>query len=158
MQLNKALFSSKKSDWETPQYLFDALNKEFNFGLDACATKENAKCPIYFSLEDKLDGLELSWHSMTGTAWLNPPYGKDIAKWVKKAWEESTKMIVVCLLPARTDTRWWHSYVWDRFTNRANPSVKEIRFLKGRLKFGNSKNSAPFPSAVVIFDRRHLNK
>jgi phage N-6-adenine-methyltransferase len=180
MAINKALFSSKSSGWETPQRLFDKLNQEFNFGLDAASNKENAKCPIYFSLDDKMDGLKLHWHSMTGTVWLNPPYGnpefpckkkcskKTCAKrgyhndayvpgiidWVRKAWGESKKQIVVCLLPVRSDTAWWDIF-WDRENDKAKEGCK-IRFIRGRLLFSNAKNSAPFPSAVVIFDRRHL--
>ena len=156
MTLNNALYGSKNSEWETPQELFDELNKEFDFGLDACANKANAKCPIYLSLEDKMNALELSWYSMTGVVWLNPPYGSQISNWIRKAYQESRNNKIVCLLPARTDTRWWHTYIWDRYTHRPNAAVKEIRFLKGRLKFGNAKNSAPFPSAIVIFDRRNV--
>lgn len=131
-------FSSKSNDWSTPQDFFDSLNNEFQFTLDPCATKENAKCSKYYTLEQ--DGLKQDW---TGErVFMNPPYGREIGKWVQKAKE--SKAMTVCLIPARTDTRWWHDYVID--------SGAEVRFIKGRLKFGGSKNSAPFPSALVIFN------
>lgn len=129
-------FSSKTIYWETPIEFFKELDKEFNFKVDVCATKENAKCPIFFSEED--DGLSKEW---TGVCWMNPPYGREIKKWVKKA-SESKKATVVCLLPARTDTKWFHDYILGK---------AEIRFIKGRLKFGGSPNSAPFPNMIVIF-------
>lgn len=131
------LKSSRSDEWETPQAFFDELNQEFHFTLDVCATAENRKCLCYIPPE--LDSLSRSWH---GRCWLNPPYGRQIAKWVQKAYEESQKgRTVVCLLPARTDTRWFHEYC----------TKGEIRFIKGRLKFGGCTNSAPFPSMVVIF-------
>ena len=133
------LWSSKTEEWSTPQNIFDVLDKEFHFTLDPCATHENHKCDIYYTKED--NGLVQSWvgHSV----FMNPPYGNEISKWVKKAWLSSQKKdtSVVCLLPARTDTRWFHSYC----------AHGEIWFVKGRLRFGGSKNSAPFPSMVVIF-------
>lgn len=131
-------FSSKTDLWSTPQDFYSALDKEFGFNLDPCATKENAKCAEFYTLND--DGLAKDW---AGIVFMNPPYGREIGKWVKKAAYEVERgfaSIVVCLLPARTDTKWWHDYVIGN----------EIRFVKGRLKFGNSKNSAPFPSAVVV--------
>lgn len=130
-------FSSNRDDWETPQFIFDGLNAEFGFELDVCATAENAKCSRFYSEEQ--NGLEQTW---SGTCWMNPPYGRSISAWMEKAYESSRcGATVVCLVPARTDTTWWH-----KFSLRG-----EIRFLKGRLKFGDSVNSAPFPSAVVIF-------
>ena len=140
--LNRGMFSSNTDVWETPQALFDRLNQEFHFNLDVCAIKENAKCARFFSPED--DGLAQEWF---GTCWMNPPYGKEIGKWVKKAYEFAVDRgggTVVCLLPARTDTKWWHDYCMN---------ATEIRFVRGRLKFGNSKNSAPFPSAIVVFNK-----
>ena len=140
------MFSSKDQTWETPQNLFDKLDKEFNFTLDVCATDETAKCNNYFT--PKENGLIQEWR---GNCWMNPPYGREIGIWIKKAWEESKKEAkVVCLIPARTDTKYWHEYI---FTYAA-----EIRFIKGRIKFGNSKNSAPFPSALVIFDKEVINQ
>lgn len=134
--MNDGMFTSSTDLWETPQSLFDELDKEFHFTLDVCATKENAKCERYFTKED--DGLAQEW---CGICWMNPPYGRQIGKWIKKAYESGAR--VVCLIPARTDTAWWHDYVMKG----------EYRFIRGRLRFGNSKNSAPFPSAIVIFER-----
>lgn len=137
MATNSVHFSSATDLWATPQSFFDTYNQKYNFSLDACASPENAKCPKYFTKED--DGLSQEWH---GTVWMNPPYGREIIKWMKKAYESSLKgTTVVCLVPSRTDTKWWHEYAMKG----------EIEFIKGRLKFGNSLNSAPFPSAVVVF-------
>ena len=134
-------FMSETVEWETPQALFDELNKEFNFDLDVCATDENHKCSVWLTKES--DGLKSDWKGYR--CWMNPPYGREIGKWVRKANDEVTEgCIVVCLLPARTDTKWFHDYIYEN-------SKAEIRFLKGRLKFGDSKNSAPFPSMIVIF-------
>lgn len=114
--------------------------------LDVCATPENAKCDAFITKE--MDGLKQYW---LGTCWMNPPYGRQIGKWVEKAYVESLcGNTVVCLLPARTDTRWFHSYIWDAEANKPREGV-ELRFIKGRLKFGGSKNSAPFPSLIAIF-------
>jgi len=138
--IGQALFSSNKDDWETPQWLFDQLNTEFQFTLDVCATPSNAKCQRYFSPEQ--DGLFQSWAGET--CWCNPPYGREVWKWVRKARHESSYYgaTVVVLLPARTDVRWFHDYVYGK---------AEIRFLRGRLKFGGAKNSAPFPSMIAVF-------
>lgn len=127
-------FSSKTPEWSTPQSVFDELDREFNFTLDPCATKENAKCAKFYTLED--DGLSRDWSGEV--VFMNPPYGREIGKWVKKLSETGG----VALLPARTDTRYFHDYIYKK---------AEIRFIKGRLKFGGSKNSAPFPSMIVIF-------
>ena len=141
--MNNVHFSSKTDLWSTPQDFYDKLNNEFNFVLDVCATKDNAKCDWFFTEQD--DGLKQDW---IGSVWMNPPYGKEIGKWVKKASESvSQNTTIVALLPARTDTRWWHDYCINQ----------ETRFIKGRLKFGNQKNSAPFPSAVVIFRYKTKN-
>lgn len=131
-------FSSATDMWETPQALFDALNDQYKFKTDVCAIAANAKCEKYYSPE--IDGLKQEW---MGVCWMNPPYGRGIGAWIKKACESSFNgAIVVCLLPARTDTRWFHDYC-----------VKgRIEFIKGRLKFGNHKNSAPFPSMIVVFN------
>lgn len=139
-KMNKGMYSSETDMWATPQSFFDTLNAEFNFTLDPCATKENAKCKKFFTEED--DGLSKSWNGES--VFMNPPYGKEISKWVKKASEIAGGGQVVCLLPARTDTRYFHQYIYKKRN-------VEIRFIKGRLKFGDSKNSAPFPSMVVIF-------
>lgn len=141
MSMNEGLFSSKTDMWATPQDFFDKLNAEFHFDLDVCATPDNAKCAKYFTPE--VDGLKQEW---AGRCWMNPPYGRKIGEWVKKAYQTAAGGgVVVCLLPARTDTAWWHDYVIK---------AREVRFIRGRLKFGGSRNSAPFPSAVVIFDGR----
>mgnify|MGYP006388590239 FL=1 len=133
------MFSSKTDLWSTPQNLFDELNKEFSFDLDPCATPENAKCPIYFTKEE--DGLSKDWS--TYSVFCNPPYGRDIYNWVRKCYESSFICpSVVALLPARTDTRWFHEFIYHH---------AEVRFIKGRLKFGNSRNTAPFPSMIVIW-------
>jgi phage N-6-adenine-methyltransferase len=132
-------YSSATPEWSTPQDLFDVLNAEFNFTLDVCATPENAKCEKFFTPSD--DGLSLDWY---GTCWMNPPYGDEIDAWMRKAINEAMKTdgpTVVCLVPARVDTNWW----WD------TARYGQIRFLRGRLKSGGSPNSAPFPSAVVVF-------
>lgn len=135
-------FSSKTDDWATPQDFFNNLNKTFNFTLDPCASHENHKCAKYYTKDD--DGLSKSWEGET--VFMNPPYGRDVKKWMKKAYEESKHATVVCLIPARTDTAYWHDYCMKG----------EITFIRGRLKFGNSKQSAPFPSAVVIFKNKML--
>lgn len=134
------MFSSKTDLWETPQDLFDKLNNEFQFTLDVCATPENAKCDKFYTKEQ--DGLKHPWK---GTVWCNPPYGRGIGQWVRRALFASVSgATVVMLLPARTDTKWFHDYIYKR-------NNVEIRFIRGRLKFGGSKNSAPFPSMVVVF-------
>lgn len=134
-------YSSKTNEWATPQYLFDELDRDFNFTLDPCATEDNAKCDKYFTIED--DGLIQDWSN--DVVFMNPPYGRDIKHWVRKAYEESLKgSIVVCLIPSRTDTTYWHDYIFGK--------ASDIRFLKGRIKFGDSKNSAPFPSAIVVYE------
>ena len=132
------MFSSKTDLWETPKDLFDKLNNEFHFTLDVCATPENAKCEEFYTKEQ--DGLKQPWK---GTVWCNPPYGRQIGEWVRRGFFASRSgNTVVMLLPARTDTRWFHEYIYGK---------AEIRFIRGRLKFGGSKNSAPFPSMVVVF-------
>jgi len=151
--INEGLFTSNSDEWETPQGLFNELDKEFHFDLDPCATKENAKCSIYYTKEE--DGLKQDWNIVdlgirfeVKSVFMNPPYGREIGRWVEKAHKESRRSAsrtygatVVCLLPARTDTKWYHDYC-----------IKgEIRYIKGRLKFSGMKNSAPFPSMIVIF-------
>ena len=136
------LFSSKTGEWETPQDFFDKLNWRFGpFDLDPCAASSNTKCINFFS-EDQ-DGLLQNWEGYT--AFVNPPYGRGIDKWIQKGYEESRKQHtkVVMLIPARTDTKYWHQYIMK---------ADEVYFVKGRLKFGDSTNSAPFPSAVVVFE------
>lgn len=142
-----ALSSSQSILWETNQAFFDELNDTFCFTLDVCAVPENAKCKNYFS--PKEDGLRQSW---TGRCWMNPPYGKEIGKWVEKGYQESERgALVVSLLPARTDTRWFHQYIYQQ-------KGVTIQFIKGRLRFANAKNAAPFPSMLVIFNRHPYAK
>lgn len=139
--MNKELMFSSKTDlWATPQDFFNKLNEEFKFTLDPCSNHENAKCEKYFTIEE--DGLLQNWRNEV--VFCNPPYGRELKNWVKKAYEESQKdnTTVVMLIPARTDTIYFHEYIYHK---------AEIRFIKGRLKFGDATNSAPFPSMVVIF-------
>ena len=139
----EVMFSSNTDQWATPQYFYDELNSEFEFTLDPCADECNHKCERYFTKE--INGLSQSWAGER--VFCNPPYGREIGDWVKKCYEEVLKecQLVVLLVPARTDTKWFHNYIYKKAT--------EIRFIKGRLKFGDAKNSAPFPSMVVIFKR-----
>jgi phage N-6-adenine-methyltransferase len=131
-------FSSATDLWATPQDFFDEINRNYQFELDVCALPENAKCKRFFTPEN--DGLKQKW---SGVCWMNPPYGRNIGAWVKKAYDSAQSgSTVVCLLPSRTDTKWWHDYCLKG----------KITFIKGRLKFGDSKNSAPFPSVLVVFD------
>ena len=135
----KGVFLHESDEWGTPKEFYEELDKEFNFNLDPCSTEENHKCPFYFTKEN--DGLSKNWGGYR--VFCNPPYS-DIAKWVEKCyWEGHKENTLVCLLiPSRTDTKYFHDFIYNR---------AEIRFVKGRLKFGDSKNSAPFPSMLVIF-------
>ena len=139
--INKALFSSNNCEWETPLEFFEELNVEFHFNLDPCALPENAKCTDFFTPE--VDGLKQTWKGRR--VFVNPPYGKEIKKWVEKCYNESREKdtLVVLLIPARTDTAYFHDYILN--------IAKEIRFIRGRLRFGDSKFPAPFPSMVVVF-------
>lgn len=133
---SNVVFSSSSDEWTTPKELFESLNNEFIFTLDPCSTEENHLCERYYTKEQ--DGLSKKWG---GAVFCNPPYSQ-IAKWVKKAYEEALQgTTVVLLVPARTDTRWFHEYIYNKH---------EIRFIKGRLHFSGSKQAAPFPSMVVI--------
>lgn len=137
--MNRALFTSNTDEYETPQYLYDELNAEFHFTLDPCATDENHKCGKYYTKQD--NGLEKSWGGER--VFLNPPYSQ-VGKWVAKAWQEGGKdnTVVVMLIPARTDTKYFHNYIYHR---------SEIRFIKGRLRFNGINCNAPFPSMIVIY-------
>lgn len=134
----EVMFSSATDLWETPKDFFDKLNREFRFETDVCALPENAKCEKYFTPEQ--DGLKQEW---TGVCWCNPPYGRQIGKWVEKA--AKSNATVVMLVPARTDTKWFHDWILP---------FAEIRFVRGRIKFGGAKENAPFPNMVVIYRRR----
>ena len=132
------MFSSKSDIWATPNEFFKNLNSEYNFTLDPCALPENAKCKKYYTPEQ--DGLKQDWSNEI--VFCNPPYS-EIEKWVEKAHKETFNGAkTVMLIPARTDTRWFHAYIYKKY---------EIHFIKGRLKFGDQKNSAPFPSMLVVF-------
>ena len=139
--INKGLFSSNTNEWATPQAFYNELNAEFHFNLDPCSTHENAKCEKHFTLAE--NGLLCDWGGHK--VFCNPPYGREIGKWVKKAYEESLKpnTLVVMLIPARTDASYFHNYIYHK---------AEIRFVRGRLHFNESKQGAPFPSMVVIFN------
>ena len=139
----EVLFSKKSDEWSTPQWLFDDLNKTHGFTLDPASSRDNTKCAKHYTMED--DGLSKDWSGEI--VFINPPYSKCF-DWVKKAHSEAKKedTKVVMLLPARTDTRWFHQFCLDEDV------VSEICFIKGRLKFGEQTNSAPFPSMIVVFD------
>lgn len=135
---NRACFKSVRQDWATPRSLFEELRREFPFNLDVAASWENTKCGFFF--DEKGDGLSQPW--APSVCWMNPPYGPKLKLWMKKAWDESQKgATVVCLVPARTDTIWFHDYALRG----------EVRFLKGRLRFGDGKGRATFPSCLVVF-------
>lgn len=138
--MNKGIFTSTTPEWCTPQSLFDALNTEFGFTLDPCSTANNAKCNKFYTILE--DGLSRDWTK--DRVFMNPPYGREIGKWIKKAYETARGGgLVVCLIPSRTDTAWWHDYC----------EKGEVRFVRGRIYFTSQKGTgpAPFPSAIVIF-------
>jgi phage N-6-adenine-methyltransferase len=133
-------------DWETPRQLFRKLNNEFSFDVDVCANSQNRKCDKYFDVDD--DGLKQIW---SGVCWMNPPYGREIKHWVEKAHQETVVHgnadMVVCLVPVRSDTKWWHDFIMN---------AKEIRFLNKRLSFEGSNNKAPFSACIVVFCKQNL--
>ena len=134
-----ALFSSIRQDWATPRWLFERLDAEFGFTLDPCASPENATCPRFYTRED--DGLSRPWQ---GSVFVNPPYGRELGRWIEKACRSAQEgATVVCLLPARTDTAWFHRWVL--------PHASELRFFRGRIRFAGGRHSAPFPSILVVF-------
>jgi phage N-6-adenine-methyltransferase len=136
---NKDRFEAVKTDWETPQYLFDELTKEFNFSLDVAASSENAKTKRYFTVLD--NGLTKVWENEI--VWCNPPYGTEVPKWLQKGLlSKSLNTTSVFLIPARTNTKWWHSLCMK---------ASEIDFICGRPKFGESTHGLPFPLALIIF-------
>lgn len=138
--MNKIVHSSESTMWETPQDFFDMVDSVFHFTTDVCAVAKNAKCKHYYS--PKTDGLQQRWK---GRCWMNPPYGRDVGMWIEKAWQESRmNCLVVALLPVRTDTNWFHQFIY-------NQRRVAVKFIRGRLKFGGSEDAAPFPSMLVIF-------
>ena len=145
--INKGLFTSNTNEWSTPINFFNELNNEFYFTLDPCANDKNHKCKKYFTKEK--NGLVQDWNNEV--VFCNPPYGRELPFWVKKCYEEHIKnnITIVMLIPARTDTRYFHEYIYNK---------SEIRFIKGRLKFNDGKQGAPFPSMVVIYRKQQNNK
>ncbi len=146
--MNKELmFSSKKDDWETPQSFFDELDAKYKFNWDLASSDANAKCVNHFTVGD--NSLSQDWSVLEGNLWLNPPYGRDLKHWVKKAYESSINRdgALVMLIPSRTDTSYWHDYIFDK---------AEIKFIRGRLKFesgGVASQPAPFPSALITYGK-----
>ncbi|MCC6117631.1 phage N-6-adenine-methyltransferase [Lactiplantibacillus plantarum] len=143
--INQGLFTSNKEDWETPSDFFNDLNKKYHFKWDLAASDDNAKCSNYFTHDD--NSLEQNWGGLDGNLFINPPYGRELKLWVEKASKTHLKsgQYLVMLIPSRTDTSYWHDYIFNH---------AEIEFLRGRLKFevgGISGDSAPFPSALVIY-------
>lgn len=136
------MFSSNDQTWATPQWFYNDLDKEFGFTLDPCASDMTAKCTKYYT--ELEDGLSKDWGGEV--VFCNPPYGKQLSKWVKKCHEEGSKphTTVVLLIPSRTDTKYFHEHIW-------NGAASEVRFLRGRLKFGEATNSAPFPSLIAVY-------
>lgn len=142
MNMTKGMTSAGNVIASTPREFFDSLSKIFNFSLDACALPENAKCELFYTPAD--DGLSKPWR---GGVWCNPPYGREISKWVEKAYQESKEDyndFVLMLLPARTDTKWWWEWVQDKAT---------LFFVKGRIKFGEHNIGAPFPSVLALYTK-----
>lgn len=138
-RINESWYTSTTDEWATPQALFEELDSEFHFVLDACATEQNAKVCNYY--DKQTDGLKQSWN-LGGAVWCNPPYGKHISEWIEKAYNENKQGVtVVLLLPARTDTKYFHKYIYNQH---------EIRFIKGRLKYNDGNGTAPFPSMIVV--------
>lgn len=162
MKGQSVIFSTGTDNWRTPQALFNALDKEFHFTLDAAADTSNHKCPYWFGPGSEFaeDALGENWMVPVGSVWMNPPYSH-CADFISKAAIEAHDghANTVALVPSRTDTQWWHAHVWDREWHRPRPGV-EVRFIKGRVKFELpdvvNKNSAPFPSVVVVF-HKHQN-
>lgn len=141
MPLQRAMVSSKSNEWETPQWLFDELDNEFHFTLDPCATPDNAKCAKYYTKAQ--NGLKYTWAGER--VFMNPPYGGNTGKWLAKAWHDSlTGAVVVCLIVSSTDRSYWHDYIF--------PYAAEIRWLRGRITFGEADSTAPFASAIVVFN------
>lgn len=145
-KMTKGMYSSTSFEWRTPSGIFKALEKEFGpFDLDPCADPKSRRGRNFYSIDEGWSGLAKKWE---GHVFMNPPYGRQIIQWVEKAYDEANRgALVVCLIPCRTDTRWWHDFVMK---------ADEIRFIRGRLKFmqdNGIENSAPFPSAIVVFGK-----
>lgn len=148
MTINKTLYSSQTGEWKTPPELYDKLNQEFHFTLDPCTTVDNPLGTDWFYIKE-VDGLKQNWF---GNVFVNPPYGRQVRDWLQKGIEQLTNCyVIVYLLPVRTDTKWFHEYVYNDLSLHPWVWVKEVRFIKGRLKFVGANSSAPFPSMIVIF-------
>lgn len=145
--MNEVLFKSGSCEWSTPQWFFDELNEEFGFTLDPCATELNHKCENYYTKNE--NGLEQDWAG--NVVFCNPPYGREIGEWVRKCHEEAKKPDTMCvmLIPARTDIKYFHEYIYNQ---------AEVRFIRGRLKFGDGNGRAPFPSMIVVFGEKGAQK
>jgi phage N-6-adenine-methyltransferase len=143
---NRVHFSSATDLWATPWLLFRVLDAKFRFTCDVCALPENAKCKRFYTPDE--DGLAQRW---TGVCWMNPPYGREVGKWIRKAYESAASgdATVVCLIPARTDTSYWHDFVMR---------ASEVWLVAGRIRFGDAKSGAPFPSAIVVFRPGELDE
>lgn len=151
--VSKVLFSSNTGEWGTPPELYEVLNKEFNFTLDPCTTIDNPLGTDWYYTKE-MDGLKQNW---SGNVYINPPYGSTVTEWLEKGIQQLTNCyVIVYLLPARTDTRWFHKYIYNDESHDWQDWVKQVRFLKGRLKFGGAKNTAPFPSMVVVCSETFL--
>lgn len=143
-QTRQTLFSSATDEWATPRGLLEVIRQEYPITLDVCANADNAVCANYYGKE--ADGLAQPWR---GVCWMNPPYGRGIGAWIAKAARSAREgATVICLLPSRTDTAWWHDYCEPVLRGR---TPGEVVFLRGRLKFGGCPNPAPFPSVIVVF-------
>lgn len=150
--MNKVLWSKKSDEWSTPQDLYNTLNEEFHFTCDMAASLENRKIDNYWGPDHqdphRRNSLVFDWGK--GPVWLNPPYSQ-CKEFIAKAYEQQSKgSTTVTLVPSRTDTKWWHAFIWDQYNHKPWINV-QLRFIKGRLKFGDSTNSAPFPSVIVVF-------
>lgn len=152
MSFNGPLLSSKTDDWSTDPAVFAKIASNFNFALDVCASWTNHCCNAWY--DERVNGLTKNWSEEVlglggGDVWMNPPYGRTISAWIDKALAEAPKVQIVCLLPARTDTLWWEKLV---------TTADEILFVTGRLRFGGSKDVAPFASAVVVLNKTGLER
>ena len=145
--VNEGLFTSNNHEWETPDHIFQDMDDIYHFTLDVCATDDNALCDRYYTIAE--DGLKGDWDKVN---WCNPPYGRELPKWIEKAYKETLKgNATVVLMPARTDTKYFHEYIWDQAINSWRPWIETVYMIKGRLKFSGADNSAPFPSMLVVF-------
>lgn len=172
--INNGLFSSNNHEWETPDHIYESMDSKYHFTLDVCATDDNTKCDRYYTKEE--DGLKGDWDKFN---WCNPPYGRELPKWIEKAYKETLRgNTTVVLMPARTDTKYFHEYIWDQAINSWRPWIETVYMIKGRIKFKGTylreklgiggryygmeevsyNNSAPFPSMLVVFSGKWESK